>query len=69
MALINIKPCSRGADSLDYYDVLSLDEITPVTRLAEIPNGNLMVYCGKDFKGFYNGYHGDLLVGLGWNRC
>ena len=69
MALINIKPCSKGADSLDYYDVLSLDEITPVTRLAQIPNGSLMVYCGKDFKGFYNGYHDDLLEGLGWNRC
>lgn len=69
MALINIKPCSKGAGSLDYYDVLSLDEITPITRLAQIPNGSLMVYCGKDFKGFYNGYHDDLLEGLGWNRC
>lgn len=69
MALISIKPCSRGADSLDYYDVLSLDEITPITRLTEIPNGSLMVYCGKTFKGFYNGYHDDLLEGLGWNRC
>lgn len=68
MALINIRPCSRGVDSLDYYEVLSLDEITPITRLAEIPNGSLMVYCGKDFKGFYNGYHGDLLEGLGWNK-
>lgn len=69
MALISIKPCSKGADSLGYYDVLSLDEITPITRLAEIPNGSLMIYCGKDFKGLYNGYHGDLLEGLGWNRC
>lgn len=69
MALINIKPCFRKDESLDYNDVLSIDTISPVTRLTEIPNGSLMVYCGKDFKGFYNGYHGELLEGLGWNRC
>jgi hypothetical protein len=69
MALINIKPCFRKDESLDYNEVLSIDTISPVTRLTEIPNGSLMVYCGKDFKGFYNGYHGELLEGLGWNRC
>jgi len=56
MALINIKPCFRKDESLDYNEVLSIDTISPVTRLTEIPNGSLMVYCGKDFKGFYNGY-------------
>lgn len=70
MALISIKPTQRsGSLGLDYSDVLLLDEDRMITKLMLTQYGSVMVFCGRDMKGFYNGSIDDLMVGLGWNKC
>lgn len=70
MALISIKPTKRsGSLGLEYSDVMLLDEDRMITKLMLTQYGSVMVYCGRDMVGFYNGYVEDLLVGLGWNEC
>lgn len=69
MALISIKAHEGRDMGLRFDDVMSLDSLYMVTKLMLTQYGSVMVYCGRDMVGFYNGYVEDLLVGLGWNEC
>lgn len=70
MSLISIKPTQRtGSLSLKFEDVVRLDSLKMVTKLSLTKYNSVMVYCGRDMEGFYNGCINDLLKGLGWNRC
>ena len=69
MALISIK-AHKGRDmGLRFDDVMSLDSLYMVTKLMLTQYGSVMVFCGRDMKGFYNGSIDDLMVWLGWNKC
>lgn len=68
MGLISIK-ADKGRDKgLSFDDVIRLDSLYMVTKLMLTKYGSIMVFCGKDMKGFYNGSIDDLRVGLGWNK-
>lgn len=68
MGLISIK-ADKGRDmGLSFDDVIRLDSLYMVTKLMLTQYGSVMVFCGKDMKGFYNGSIDDLQVGLGWNK-
>lgn len=68
MGLISIKT-DKGRDMcLSFDDVIRLDSLYMVTKLMLTQYGSVMVFCGKDMKGFYNGSIDDLQVGLGWNK-
>lgn len=68
MGLISIK-ANKGRDmGLSFDDVIRLDSLYMVTKLMLTQYGSVMVFCGKDMKGFYNGSIDDLQVGLGWNK-
>lgn len=65
MGLISIK-ADKGRDmGLSFDDVIRLDSLYMVTKLMLTQYGSVMVFCGKDMKGFYNGSIDDLQVGLG----
>lgn len=69
MVLISIK-ADKGRDmGLSFDDVIRLDSLYMVTKLMLTQYGSVMVFCGRDMKGFYNGSINDLTVGLGWNKC
>lgn len=69
MALISIKAHEGRDMGLRFDDVMSLDSLYMVTKLMLTQYGSVMVFCGRDMMGFYNGSIDDLMVGLGWNKC
>ena len=69
MALISIKAHEGRDMGLRFDDVMSLDNLYMVTKLMLTQYGSVMVLCGRDMKGFYNGSIYDLMVGLWWNKC
>lgn len=68
MGLISIKADKGRNMGLSFDDVIRLDSLYMVTKLMLTQYGSVMVFCGKDMKGFYNGSIDDLQVGLGWNK-
>lgn len=69
MALISIKAHEGRDMGLRFDDVMRLDSLYMVTKLMLTQYGSVMVFCGRDMKGLYNGSIDDLMVGLGWNKC
>lgn len=67
MALLTFGTIPKKTRSLSYRDVIELDKLEKVTKLTKTSYGSVMVYCGKDMKGFYNGTVGSLVRGLGWS--
>lgn len=67
MALLTFGTTPRKNMSLSYNDVIELDKLEKVTKLTKTSYGSVMVYCGQEMKGFYNGTVGSLVRGLGWS--
>lgn len=67
MALLTFGTTPRKNMSLSYRDVIELDKLDKVTKLMKTQYGSVMVYCGQEMKGFYNGTVGSLVRGLGWS--
>lgn len=67
MSLLTFGTIPQKTRSLSYRDVIELNKVETITKLTKTSYGSVMVYCGKDMKGFYNGTVGSLVRGLGWS--
>lgn len=67
MALLTFGTIPQKTRSLSYRDVIELNKVETVTKLTKTQCGSVMVYCGQEMKGFYNGTVGSLVRGLGWS--
>ena len=67
MALLTFGTIPKKTRSLNYRDVIELNKVETVTKLTKTQYGSVMVYCGQEMKGFYNGTVGSLVRGLGWS--
>lgn len=68
MVKLKINPSSSTSVSLTTNDIIVINKSETVTRLTEISNGGIMVFCGKDMVGFYNGDVNYLIRSLGWSK-
>ena len=67
MALLTFGTIPKKNRSLSYIDVIELNKVEMVTKLTKTQYSSVMVYCGQEMKGFYNGTVGSLVRGLGWS--
>lgn len=67
MALLTFGTIPQKTRSLSYRDVIELNKVETVTKLTKTQYDSVMVYCGQEMKGFYNGTVGSLVRGLGWS--